>query len=69
MAATDVQVGGSHYNTGGIQPIEFIQSNNLDFLQGSAIKYIFRYKNKNGKEDLLKARHYIDLILQLEYGE
>lgn len=63
----DIQEGGVHYIGEGIQPIEFITSNNMSFSQGNIIKYIHRYKSKGGREDLLKARHYIDLILELEY--
>lgn len=65
--ATNIQVGGNHYRDMKIQPIEFIQANGLNFCQGNVVKYITRYKHKNGKEDLLKARHYIDLLLQYEY--
>jgi hypothetical protein len=65
----DVQVGGGHYKDMKIQPIEFITLNNLSFLQGNVIKYVTRYKHKNGVEDLKKARHYIDLILKLEFGQ
>lgn len=62
-SALDRQEGGSHYQ-GTIQPIEFIMSNNLSFCQGNAIKYIFRYKDKNGIEDLRKAKHYIDFMIE-----
>jgi hypothetical protein len=58
-----IQVGGDHYK-GKIQPIEFIQANGLSFCQGNAIKYIFRYKDKNGIEDLEKAKHYIDFMIE-----
>lgn len=62
------QVGGNHYKDFKIQPVEFIHANGLDFLQGNIIKYTMRHKEKNGKQDLLKARHYLDLLIQLEYG-
>jgi hypothetical protein len=65
----DVQIQGTHYKTMQIQPIEFTHKNNLNFCQGNVIKYITRYKDKNGKEDLEKAKHYIDLLIHLEYGE
>jgi hypothetical protein len=64
----DVQVGGDHYKNMPIQPIEFTHKNNLNFCQGNIIKYVTRYKNKNGKADLEKARHYVDLLIELEYG-
>lgn len=66
--ATDIQVGGNHYQL-PIQPIEYIHKNGLGFIEGNVIKYITRHRNKNGKQDLLKAKHYIDLLIQLEYGE
>lgn len=67
MSALQVQVGGSHYKDCKIQPIEFIHANNLNFSEGSIVKYITRYKNKNGKQDLLKIKHYVDLIIEQEY--
>lgn len=63
------QEGGNHYKDCAIQPIEYITRNNLSFAQGNVVKYITRYKHKNGKEDLLKAKHYIDLMIELEYGD
>ena len=68
MTNTDKQVGGDHYAKMKIQPIEFITQNELSYMQGNVIKYICRYKDKNGIEDLKKARHYIDMILEKEYG-
>lgn len=67
--ALKTQVGGDHYKQFEIQPVEFITRNNLGFIQGNIIKYICRYKFKNGKQDLEKIKHYIDLLIQLEYGE
>lgn len=58
----------SYYGT-GFDVIDFCQSNNLDFMQGNVIKYVTRYKEKNGKEDLLKAREYIDRIIKEKYKE
>jgi hypothetical protein len=62
------QIGGNHYQ-GGIQPIEYIRANKLNFEEGSVIKYITRHRKKNGKEDLIKAKHYIDYLLKYDYGE
>lgn len=62
------QVGGSHYKDMAIQPVQFIHANGLDYLTGNVIKYVCRHKAKNGVQDLLKARHYLDLLLELEYG-
>ena len=53
-----------HYGNSGIDVIDFCQANNLDFMQGNVIKYVFRYKNKNGLEDLEKAREYIDRMIE-----
>ena len=67
--ALSQQVGGSHYKDMVIQPVEFIEKNNLSFCAGNVIKYICRYKNKNGIEDLKKARHYIDLLIEIETAD
>lgn len=66
--ATDTQVGGDHYKSMPIQPVDFIHANKLGFFEGNIIKYVCRFRSKHGKEDLLKARHYIDLLLEKEYG-
>jgi hypothetical protein len=66
--ASEVQVAGDHYRSFAIQPAEFIHKNRIGFLAGNVIKYVCRYSKKNGKEDLLKARHYIDLLIEHEYG-
>lgn len=65
-SAFDTQVGGSHYKNLPIQPLEFIVKNGLDFLQGCVVKYVVRYKLKGGIEDLQKARHYLDMMIELE---
>ena len=67
--ASSIQEGGSHYKKYSIEPIDFITANNLSYIQGNVIKYIVRYKDKNGLEDLKKAKHYIDLLIELEYKE
>ena len=63
------QVGGNHYRYMGIQPSEFINKNNIPFAEGNAIKYLCRHKQKNKKEDLLKAKHYIDMAIDRDYPE
>jgi len=60
------QEGGGHYKAMKIQPIEFIHANGLGFAEGSVVKYISRWRVKGGVEDLRKARHFIDLLLDLE---
>jgi len=66
----DVQHGGTHYKSKSIQPIEYILANNLGFCEGNIVKYISRWKEKNGKEDVIKAKHYCEfLIAQIEKEE
>jgi len=67
MSALDKQVSGSHYKELVIQPIQFIHANNIPFMEANVIKYICRHKSKNGLADLEKAKHYIDLLIELEY--
>jgi hypothetical protein len=68
VRASDAQIGGSHYKDFAIQPAEFIHKNGLSFLVGNIIKYVCRYGAKNGRQDLEKAKHYIDLLLEFEYS-
>ena len=65
--ATETQIGGGHYAKYKIQPTEFIHANNVPFIEGNIIKYVLRHKDKNGIEDLKKAKHYIDLLIQFQY--
>lgn len=65
--ALDVQVGGGHYKDLAIQPVEYSMKNNLNYCQANIVKYATRYKDKNGVEDLKKIKHYVDLIIELEY--
>ena len=60
------QVGGSHYKQLVIQPWDFIVANEIPFLEGNAIKYLVRWREKGGLEDLRKARHYVDKLIELE---
>jgi hypothetical protein len=68
-SALDKQEGGNHYKHFPIQPIEFINKNNLRFNIGNVIKYAVRAEHKNGLEDLRKAKHYLELEAELRYGE
>jgi hypothetical protein len=63
MRSFKKQVGGSHYKNYKIQPVEFIIKNNIGFVEGNIIKYILRFKEKGGVQDLLKAKHYIELLI------
>ena len=61
------QVGGDHYSKLAIQPVTYINANHLTYLQGNVIKYVTRYKDKGSAlQDLQKARHYIDMLIELE---
>jgi hypothetical protein len=64
-----VQVGGNHYKSYKIQPIEYMHANKLDYFQGAIVKYITRFRDKNGIEDLKKIKHMIDLLITLEYPD
>lgn len=66
MNALEVQVGGSHYKDIAIQPVEYIHANGLGFCEGSVVKYVTRWRAKGGIKDLEKARHFIDLLIELE---
>lgn len=62
------QVGGDHYRKMKIQPFQFSMANGLDPLQHTIIKYVCRFRDKNGKVDLEKAKHCIDLLIENDYG-
>lgn len=66
---SDRQIGGDHYRKFKIQPIEYVLANGMGYLPGCALKYITRYKDKGGAQDIHKAIHYLQLILEFEYGE
>ena len=65
MSELDKQVGGSHYQDYAIQPLEFITKNKLSYIQGNIIKYVVRFEQKNGIEDLDKAIHYINILKEV----
>ena len=67
--ASELQIGGTHYKDFSIQPAEFAHRNKLGFLEGNVVKYVCRHKAKGGRADLEKARHYIELLLEWEYGQ
>ncbi len=64
--ARSVQIGGDHYKKFAIQPFDFITANNVPWAEASAIVYLLRWRDKNGLEDLRKARHFIDLLIERE---
>jgi hypothetical protein len=69
MTATNTQIGGTHYRDMPIQPVEYIHQNGLGFCEGCVIKYVTRHKTKNGKQDLEKAIHFLQILIELEYSE
>ena len=66
MTTLDHQVAGDHYKKMKIQPIEYILGNCLGYCEANIVKYISRWRQKNGIEDLRKARHYIDILIEQE---
>lgn len=63
------QVGGNHYKDLAIQPVEYIHRNGLGFCEGCVVKYVSRHRNKNGKQDLQKAIHFLEMLIAMEYPE
>ena len=68
MSEYDKQIGGDHYKKMKIQPSKFVIENKLLFAEGNVIKYICRHPYKGGKEDLEKAKHFIDMIIERDYS-
>jgi hypothetical protein len=66
MSALNEQVSGHHYKDKVIQPVEYIYMNNIGYMEGNVIKYITRWKEKGGVADLQKAKHYIELLIELD---
>ena len=66
MSALDTQISGDHYKKLKIQPMEYSMANKLDACQHTAIKYITRFRDKNGVEDLRKAIHTIEMLIEFE---
>jgi hypothetical protein len=64
----EIQQGGDHYKVAKIQPVEYAEANQLGPCAFSVLKYISRYRRKNGLEDLKKALHYLQILMKLEYG-
>lgn len=64
--ALSQQVGGDHYRKLKIQPVEYIHANQIPFIEGCIIKYATRWRDKGGKRDLEKIKHFVDLLLELE---
>ena len=69
MSSYKKQIGGKHYLKYKIQPSRFVVENKLLYPEGCVIKYILRHQDKGGKEDLLKAKHFIDMIIERDYKD
>jgi hypothetical protein len=69
LKANDVQVAGTHYKNKSIQPWDYIVDNNLGYLEGNIVKYVSRWKDKGGLDDLKKARHYLDKLIEVQDGK
>jgi hypothetical protein len=65
-SALKTEVGGGHYKDFAIQPVNFIHENGIGFCEGNAIKYLCRWRQKGGIQDLEKAKHYIDMLIEME---
>ena len=63
--ANNVQVGGNHYKGKAVQPWDYIVGNNLGYLEGNIVKYVSRWKDKNGVQDLRKAQHYLQKLIEV----
>ena len=66
VSANDIQVAGSHYKSKAIQPWDYIAANDLGYFEGNIVKYVSRWKDKGGIDDLNKARHYLDKLIELQ---
>lgn len=69
MAANDKQISGEHYKNKKIEPWDYVAANDLNYFEGSIIKYITRHRSKGGKRDILKLIHFAEKLIELEYGE
>lgn len=65
-SALNKQIGGVHYKDKGIQPVEYAHANKLSFFEGSVVKYVTRWRDKGGIADLEKAKHFIEILIELE---
>jgi hypothetical protein len=66
MTALNIQVAGDHYKKQAIQPVQYIHANGIGFFEGNVIKYVTRWRDKGGIADLEKAKHYIEMLIELE---
>lgn len=70
MSANDNQIGGQHYAAKPIQPWDFIAANGLGYFEGNVVKYLSRWRDKGGVQDLHKAAHYLQKLIEIsEHGQ
>ena len=69
MSAYKKQIGGNHYRKYKVQPSQFVTENKLLYPEGCVIKYVVRHQDKGGKQDLEKAKHMIDMIIERDYED
>ena len=67
MSVWKKQIGGNHYRKYRVQPSQFVTENKLLYPEGCVIKYVIRHQDKGGKQDLEKAKHMIDMIIERDY--
>lgn len=66
MTAMQDQIGGDHYKSKTIQPVQYCMANGIGFMEGSVIKYVTRWRDKGGIQDLKKAKHFLELLIEYE---
>lgn len=64
MSTKNNQIGGDHYRQKKFQPIEYIMENELGYCEGNVVKYVSRWRDKGGVQDLMKARQYLDFLIE-----
>ena len=69
MSANKIQIAGDHYKKQPVQPWDYIAANDLGYFEGNIVKYVSRWRDKGGVEDLRKARHYLDKLIELQITE
>ena len=66
MSANEIQVAGSPYKTKAVQPWDYIAANELGYFEGNIVKYVSRWRDKGGVDDLRKAKHYLEKLIELQ---
>lgn len=69
MSANEIQVAGTHYKSQAIQPWDYIIANEIPYMEGNVIKYVSRWRDKGGVDDLRKAQHYLQKLIEVEVAK